>query len=261
MEFYVIPPKKNNELMHSGDRYFCLAQLYLSDKNYRNFFNGLPEDAWVTLDNGAGDHDIVTEDKLFEVMKDLMPNEVIPPDVIFNAADTMINAMSFHNRMILEGLEKDIEIFFCPQGKTQSIWLDCYRWALNTDWIKTIGLSKIGVPYAFLRTTGDVGIMEGRHNCFNYLKVHKLFGKPLHFLGMGDPREFMYYKQFDEFKYVRSSDSCNTIWSAMNKLDWRQGQYKRIPTPKDYFDREVEKHPIPQVLVEENLKFLKESVA
>lgn len=252
MDFYVIPPLSNMSLMHSGDRYFCLAQLYLKDEKYRKFFLELPEESWVTLDNGAGDHDLVTEDQLFQVMEELMPNEVIPPDVLFDSTVTVENACRFYERMQQEGLDDKIEIFFCPQGQTQADWLDCYEWALDREWIATIGLSKIAVPQAFLQEKGDVGIMEARHNCFNYLKVKGLLRKPLHLLGMGDAREFAYYSQFKEGEYIRSSDSCNTVWSAMNDIDWHEGNFERIPTPKDYFDRDK--------LTQEQLVFFENNV-
>lgn len=259
MDFYFIPPTSHNELMHNGDRYFCLAQLYIKDDKYKKFFLSLPKDAWITLDNGAGDHDLVTEDVLFDVMKELMPNEVIPPDVLFDNQVTIDNARSFYKRLKKEQLDDQIEVFFCPQGESKFDWIACYKWALEQQWIKTIGLSKIAVPQAFLQVKGDVGIMEARHNCFNYLKVHNLLQKPLHLLGMGDPREFMYYQLFEEGIYIRSSDSCNSIWSAVNNLNWQKGDFQRIPTPKQYFDgqRLTEEQ---LMIFEDNIDFLRESI-
>lgn len=256
IEFYVIPPRKNIELSHLGDnRYFCLAQQYLKDPEYAKFFKELPDTSWVTLDNGAGDHDIITEDQLFEVMLDLMPNEVIPPDILFNGPQTIHNAIVFHERMVKENIADKIELFYCPQGRTQNEWLGSYMWGLNQPWIKTIGLSKIAVPFAFLDATGDVGIMEGRHNCFNYLKVHGLLQKPLHLLGMGDPREFNYYKLHDTTGMIRSSDSCNSIWSAVNILNWNKNQFQRIKTPANYFDLVLDQGQIN--LAKANITYLK----
>jgi len=260
MDFYAIPPLNNLDLMHKGDRYFCLAQLYIEHQHYRDFFKSLPDTAWVTLDNGAGDHDLVTEDILFEVMRDLMPSEVIPPDILFNADQTIINAKRFHRRMCEEGLCDDIEVFFCPQGKNQKDWLECYHWGLHTSWVKTLGMSKIGVPKAWVGSINDRGIMEGRINAFNYLRVNEMLNKPLHFLGMGDPREYAYYKQFSEFDCVRSSDSCNSIWSAMNSINWADGEFVRIPTPKDYFNREIPKDLVIEHIIKTNINYLKLSV-
>ena len=90
MDFYAIPPLNNKDMHHNGDRYFCLAQHYMNDEAYREFFLGLPEDAWVTLDNGAGDFETVTPDTLLEVVKELNPNEVIPLDILFNKQQTMV---------------------------------------------------------------------------------------------------------------------------------------------------------------------------
>jgi len=258
MDFYIIPPLKNLQLMHNGDRYFCLAQLYASDKEYKTFFKSLSE-SWITLDNGAGDHDLVSEDALFKVMKDLKPNEVIPPDILFEKDATIESAKKFIQRMKDEGLFDQIEVLFCPQGATREEWIECYTWGLENEDVATIGLSKIAVPRAWFQLGKDEGIMEARHNCFNYLKVNKLLQKPLHLLGSGNPLEFQYYQQFDEGSFVRSSDSCNSVWSAMNGLDWTEGQFDRIPTPKNYFDRK----PLTQkqlIIAENNIDFLQERV-
>tara|TARA_R110000803_G_scaffold18998_7_gene50246 strand:+ start:1141 stop:1917 length:777 start_codon:yes stop_codon:yes gene_type:complete len=237
MDFYAIPPLNNVDLHHNGDRYFCLAQHYLANEEYRNFFNNLPDDAWVTLDNGAGDFDTVTPKVLLGIVQELNPNEVIPLDILFNKQDTMVNATRF--RTMLAGIDYQGEVMFVPQGATQEDWIDCYVWALQQSWIDTIGMSKIGIPFAFNNATQDNLIMESRHKAFDVLRINGLMTKPMHFLGLGDPNEFAYYMCFPEGKFVRSNDSCNSVWSAMNKQSWAQGHFNRIATPSDYFERTV----------------------
>ena len=237
MDFYAIPPLNNKDLHHNGDRYFCLAQHYLNDEAYREFFLGLPEDAWVTLDNGAGDFDTVTPNVLLDIVKELNPNEVIPLDILFNKQQTMVNAVKFKN--MLDGIGYEGEVMFVPQGKSKEDWLDCYVWAIQQEWISTIGMSKIGIPFAFNNATQDNLIMESRHEAFDVLRQNGLLIKPMHFLGLGDPNEFAYYMCFPEGQYVRSNDSCNSVWSAMNGISWAAGDFKRIPTPGDYFERTV----------------------
>ena len=262
MDFYVIPPLKHLNLMHSGDRYFCLAQLYVESKEYRDFFKRLPTNAWVTLDNGAGDHSLVTEDVLFKVMSELMPNEVIPPDVLFDAGTTMENAEKFYKRMQKSGLDDKIEILFCPQGKSADDWFDSYLWGLEQSWIKTIGMSKIAIPKALLDKENDTFIKEARHIAFNMLKASDKLQKPLHLLGMGDPREYAYYQHDEYSKYIRSSDSANSVWSAINGIDWTKGKFKRIPTPKAYFQREISADKLQTTITifENNVDFLRQSV-
>jgi hypothetical protein len=237
MDCYIIPPLSNIELMSLGNRFFCLAQLYNKPENsaYREFFKRQVEKGeWVTLDNGAGDHDIISSETLFNIMIDLQPSEVIPPDILFNGIETIRNLETFINAMNDEGLIGKIEVLGCPQGKTQVEWLFVYEYMLRHPFVNTIGMSKIAVPAAFLQAHSDQFIKEGRRLAYDFLQAHKLIEKPLHFLGMGDPREFSYYKGNP---FVRSTDSCNTIWSAMNGINFNRGDFKRIATPKDYFEK------------------------
>jgi len=37
---------------------------------------------------------------------------------------------------------------------------------------------------------------------------------------------------------MRSTDSCFSVWAAMCNNDWSKEQFERVPTPKDYFDRQ-----------------------
>lgn len=235
MDFYAIPPNAHLEMMNEGDRFFCLAQQYIKDSNYREFFkNKVFQGSWVTLDNGAGDHDLITEDVLLSVVRDLRPCEVIPPDVLFDGISTIRNLESFIHRMIEAELIYYIDIFGCPQGRNFNEWLFVYEYMLKHPKVSTIGLSKIAVPKAVFNVTGDKLIKEARWYMYDHLKSNDLIQKPIHLLGMGDPTEMPYYKNDP---LIRSTDSCNSIWSAMNKFDWKEGNFTRIKTPQDYFDR------------------------
>jgi len=94
MKFYAIPPNKELNLMHVADRYFCLAHHYVNDSEYRNYFLSLKDKPssfymFVTLDNGAAEESLVTEDVLLDIVKELRPNEVIAPDVLFDKNSTI----------------------------------------------------------------------------------------------------------------------------------------------------------------------------
>lgn len=238
MDFYVISPVSELNLMHHGDRYFCLAQLYKKHSHYRDFFKEQVRlGRWVTLDNGAGDHDIVTPHELFEIMLDLQPSEVIPPDFLFNGIKTIRELELFYTAMKLSADADKIEnvqILACPQGRNKDEWMFVYEYMLQHPGVTTIGLSKIAVPKAFKDVIGDKMIKEARQQCIYELGEANLLKKPLHFLGMGDPTEFMSYRQLP---IARSTDSCNTIWSGMCQIEFNKGNFERIPTPKDYFDR------------------------
>ena len=245
MDFYVIPPNSNKELMDLGDRYFCLSQIYLRDEEYRNFFKQrVAEGKWVTLDNGAGDHETVTKEQVLEIARELQPSELIPLDILFNSSETLSNLEWTIEQMDNDPLLKDIEIFACPQGESLAKWIYTYNQIRNNPRVSTIGMSKLAIPFAVSGVKfGDVGIAKDRNTIYKFLEAQGLITKPLHFLGAGEAWEFDMYT---DNPLVRSTDSCFTVWSGMNDQVFGTEQYERIPTPKDYFEREITAEQMPK---------------
>jgi hypothetical protein len=254
MDCYIIPPVKNLELANEGDRFFCLAQLYKKYDFYRHFFKQkVANKDWVTLDNGAGDHDIVTKNELFEIMADLKPSEVIPPDFIGDGVKTIMSLEDFVRSMRDAGHLKTIQVLGCPQGNSKADWLFTYRYMLAHSHVNTIGLSKISATKLFYEGASsmstDLYVKQGRQECFYHLLNNNLLKKPIHFLGMGNPIEFDTYfesvQRISELREIlRSTDSCNTVWSGMNKRLFEKGEFDRVPTPKDYFEKEMSQEDI-----------------
>lgn len=256
MQIYIIPPLANPELMAQGDRIFVLCQHYLKNEGYRKAVKDYQDRGyWITLDNGAGDHDTISPQELLEVTKELMPNEVIPLDILFDTEQTLKNLDEFIEMMREAELLDKVEIFSCPQGATKEDWLYCYKQMLANPHVKTIGFSKIAVPHAWGTGKEDQGIMEGRHACYDELMEADLIQKPIHCLGAGDPREFLKYKNNP---LMRSTDSCFSVWAAMCGTDWSEGDFERIKTPKEYFHLTPLSEDIE--LAKRNIAFLRQIV-
>jgi len=257
MDFYVISTLKNLELHHLGDRYFCLAHFYLRDKEYKNFFLSIRKlfpSAWITLDNGSAECSLVTEGDLLQIVEELQPNEVVSPDVLFDKEQTLNNLDSF-----VEKMKKfpNTEIFACPQGENKEAWVECYTEMLKNSNVSTIGLSKIAIPFAFKGLSNDKDIAESRQEAVDYLFNNKLIQKPLHFLGMGDPREYNYYKKFSEVrKYFRSSDSCYAVLSAVQGISFLEENFKRVPTYESFYSHRLSERE--KDLALKNVAFLKQ---
>ena len=253
MEFYVIPPNKHLDLMHKGDRYFCLAQQYIANEQYRQFFKArVEEGSWVTLDNGAGDHDTVSIEQLLDVARDLQPSELIPLDILFDGAQTLKNLDITIELMKADPILSKIEIFACPQGKDQRQWLNVYTKMVNDPNVNTIGMSKLAIPHVVSGAKNDTNIAKDRNYMYTLLKQSRMIKKPLHFLGAGEPWEFEMYK---DDPLCRSTDSCFSIWSAMVDQDFSSEDFKRVATPKDYFEREIEQDSFE--LIEKNIQFIR----
>ena len=256
MDFYVISPLSNLEPMKLGDRIFVLAHLWVQSKEYREFIYSLIDediDRWITLDNSAAERALVTEDVLIQVCHELMPSEVIAPDVLFDKDATIQNVIDFKARMEKEGLLDVTDIFFCPQGKTKEDWLECYEWGLEQDWIQTIGFSKIAVPQAWLSDwKDDQGIKEARHMAYDYLKEKNLLLKPIHCLGQGDPTEFAHY----DHPAMRSTDSVFPVLAASHGQDFNVDHTTRTPTPHNFLET-FDMSQVDMGLIESNVEFLK----
>jgi hypothetical protein len=262
MKFFTLPPLSNLELMDLGTAgHFCLAHLYLTDVDYRSHFLHIRQrpNSFILLDNGAAEHSLVSEDKLLKIVEELKPDEVIAPDVLNNYVQTIMNLHSFVRAMEDKGLDKHTNIFFCPQGNSMEEWMKSYIHALESPRVATIGLSKIALPHCMYKANNDQMIASSRKRTLIALDALGLITKPLHLLGAETPLEFA---QDPAYSKVRSTDSCLSVWSAMNGQDWQKGEesaFQRIPTPHDYFDKTMTEQDIN--LAKLNIKFLEEVVS
>lgn len=258
MKFYVIPPNKHLDMMNNGDSYFCLAHHYVKDSTYRQHFLNLRDknqNHFITLDNGAAEHSLVDEKTLIEIVKEMQPNEVIAPDVLFDKDETLENLHSFVDKFLNFELHSKTRIVGCPQGKTKQEWIECYTQMLKHDRVKCIGLSKIAVPKCWNDATGDTDIALSRNQCVEELRNLNILYKPLHLLGMGEHTEFDFYK-VNKIPCIRSSDSCYTVLAALNGIVFKTGDTTRIPTTNDYFNAKLTDEQIE--LAKQNINFLKE---
>jgi hypothetical protein len=256
MKFYAIPPNKHLELMDYGDSYFGLAHLYVKDSLYRERFLNIKKlnpNAFITMDCGAAEHSLVTENVLLDIVSDLKPDEVIAPDVLFDKEQTLKNLYYFAVKMIDYGFTKHTKIFGCPQGKTKEEWLEAYQMMMYNPIISTIGLSKIAVPKCWSNAENDKLIAKSRNECVRELSERGWLTKPLHLLGMGEHWEYDFYLN-NKIPNIRSSDSCYTILAAINNISFENGD-TRIPTTNAYFDAELTEEQI--TLAIKNINYLK----
>lgn len=260
MKLFITPPNKHLELTELGDGFYCLAQLYKKDSEYKEYtLEQKKKGRFIICDNGAGDHgEVIQKEELFEIMKEIMPNEIIPTDILYNSNQTIENCLWFIDKMKEENIQ-GVNIFACPQGDTLTSYLNCFYQLSSLPEIKTIGLSKKTVPFVVFgpKTPKDQRIGEARNKFYNsYLPGKKSFNKAIHCLGMGDVREYWLYKnQKDE--RMRSTDSCYPILAAINGIDIEKtlNDPIRIPTPENYFDLIMTKDQID--LAVKNINFVK----
>lgn len=255
MKAFVTPPIDHLELSELGDNnFYILGQLYKRDEKYREYTKKAIEDGRFTiLDSGVGDEgEVLTNEELFQLTLEIEPNEVIPLDVLFNKNQTLINFNQF-----LEWLKEarangkllNTTLLACPQGKDWKDWYDCYKFFMWNKYVSCIGMSKKAIPY--IMNTDNIAF--ARSKVVSKLKSYNSLLKPLHFLGQGDPKEFIPYKNE---KIFRSTDSCYPIFAAINGQDIEKVEkFERIPTPSDYFEKEIKEEQME--LIKSNVRYLK----
>lgn len=259
MKFYLIPPNKHLDMMHLGDSFFGLAHHYIKDPEYRKYFLNLREtkpNAFITMDCGAAEDSLVTEEVLLDIVQELKPNEVVSPDVLFDKEQTLTNFYSFLLKMEQRKLLEHTSVFACPQGQTKEEWLECYYTMVTCPNVTCVGLSKIAVPKCWNNVTGDKLIGKSRNECVAELKKMNFLLKPLHLLGMGEHNEFEFYLK-NNISSIRSSDSCYTVLAAINNIRFSNGDLQRIPTTNAYFETNLTEDQI--LLAKENIEYLKNS--
>lgn len=239
-QIFFIPPVSAMDLSeHGTHNLFVIGQRYKSDEKYREYVHKAKQDGrFLILDNGVGDEgEILTNEEVYALAKELQPDEVIPTDDLYNKTATILHTQDMISWLKRDGLLGKIHIFMCPQGNTLEEWVECYTWALNNPDVSTIGMSKKTIPHILFNAKPDELIAEARNMMYDILEYRGLLGKPLHMLGSAGPKEYEHYKYS---KWVRSTDSCIAIWAGYNKVKFDSLWYKRIPTPKNYFDLKLD---------------------
>lgn len=256
MKVFVTPPNNHLELDQLGDGFYCLAQYFNTNEDYKKYaLEQKKRGRFIILDSGVGNEGvIVSKEELFEITKELRPNEVIPTDVLFDSKQTLENTEWFINKMKDEGID-DVKIFACPQGEDFDHYIMCYDLFNNNQNVATIGWSKKAIPHVIFGSENgkDQNIKEARIKLFEQLG-NRFKYKPIHCLGMGDPTEYISYRNAS---YMRSTDSCYPILAAINGINLREEkEFQRIPTPKNYFDLTMNKDQVE--LASLNIAYVKE---
>lgn len=238
-QVFFIPPIKHMEFSELGtNNLFVLGQYYVTNLEYKKYVLKAKKDGrFLILDNGVDDHGVVLENKdIFEIAKELRPNEVIPTDNLFDCDSTIKNTEQMIRLLRTNNIE-DVNVFMCPQGNDFDNWLECYKYALSNEDVKTIGMSKKTLPKIIYGVCNDTNIASARNKVFDYLLKNNLIKKDLHFLGSEGPDEYRHYKGCE---YVRSTDSCVAILQGINNIKFSDRDYRRLETPSNYFDLDIE---------------------
>jgi len=167
------------------------------------------EGDFLILDNSAAEDKTAVEgSSMMGIAKELKPDLVVAPDVIYNKGETLRRTEVF-----LEEYKSDLDtlgtkVMAVPQGADSKEWYSCYAWFNTDSRIDWLGISMFYTPKFDER-----------------LKALKLIAptvqKPCHLLGLWDnPYALLEERKFD---FVHSTDTAKPIEFALEGLtlaDW-----------------------------------------
>jgi len=120
----------------------CNDAYYLA--TYERYAKSL--DKFVILDNGAAEGQQVRNDELFDLSRMIRPDELVIPDTIGDARQTMEEAEDF----LMHWASPDQRLMFVAQGQMMDDFIHSAAWAHDRDEIETIA-----IPRHAIKTLGD----------------------------------------------------------------------------------------------------------
>jgi hypothetical protein len=198
-----------------NDYDYLLPHLYDQYKGYKEFFlNSKASNRYIIMDNSL--HELGSAydaNRMLEIIKEIIPNEFIIPDVWENHTLSMRNAKYWSQIDLPEGVTKVAVV----QGKSLSEIVECYHV------YKLLGYQKIAFSYGasyyndlFPHPNKDQGKALGRIYVISKLISEGII-QPydrIHLLGCSLPQEFLYYKNISQIETI---DTSNPIMAAFER--------------------------------------------
>jgi hypothetical protein len=221
--------------------HLMLPHLLSTDSTYYAHFKELCKDPnqYVILDNGIAESIYISDDDLLDIVEDMLPNELVLPDQIENAQETIFNSMEMLlNKRISGLLNNGLRTMFVIQGSSPDNAYRCHSWAVCHPFINTLGIprwmpSNWELPYIRASIANTI-TME-------LTALHA--NKNIHFLGGNTlcPKEIDVLSNpvTTNQKFIRGMDtSLPYVFSAHHALVNSGGQ--KLNRPDNYFDLKSE---------------------
>ena len=228
---------------------FVIASYYQENKDYADFYRKSREDAGVKrftiLDNGAFETGkSILFDDYIKIIEELSPDEIVLPDVVNDAYDTLDLVEKFLKRVVVT--MHIPRLMGVLQGKCVNDYLYCLEYYIRQS--KEYSIKTIGIPYhLFYRPT-----LLRKTNIIELCKEHNL---AIHILGLPNPYEILDLRKFG--KIITSVDTSLPVSAASQGMvlednQWPLGGRVSITSKFEKVDVFIVKN-----LTEYNIRFLK----
>jgi len=201
---FISPIKHLEDFSSLGDIQFALA--HVKSRVYRRYYKDAAAEGWYTiLDNGS--HELgasVDANTLWKAAKYIKPNEIVVPDVQWNAEETLRISKQFMNYVTANGLRhkyKYMSVVWAPDVESFPFWYQKHL-ELNCD---VVGIGK----WLSTKYNRRVEVVKGLISAGIYDD-----SKEHHLLGMGYPGEV-----FELGDVVRSMDTgAPVVFGSQHRL-------------------------------------------
>lgn len=143
MKIAVIVPTPHLDLIADRDYQMCLAHLVADDRVYRKFYRDQAEQGhFVLMDNGVVETGHPMEiDRLLRLAMEVRATELVLPDTIRDAKQSIADAIDSLLHIHSRGLHKILRVMAVPHGRDLADWDWCLSKMLSLP-VEAIGISK-----------------------------------------------------------------------------------------------------------------------
>ena len=234
---FITPTQYLDRYASRSDIHMSLAHLVLDDDKYANFYRAEGEAGkFIIMDNSAFELEEqgrgVAVDSIIEAAKKVGADEIVVPDILFDAEATIDSAKDFmsyikKNHSDMLGYVKFMAV---PQANNRKDWWHCYNELLDMPDITTIGLSKLSIPESFMGNhTEPLNVFKSRghvvHQIITDNNMPSKFGKETHLLGSdnGGIFELWLYYYLKANEWIRSNDTSMPFVYGLHNFEINEG--------------------------------------
>ena len=226
--------------------HLVLAHQVMSDTRYAAFYRR-QSDTYVILDNSAFElGEAVATEVIIKTAGLIRPDEVVLPDVLYDAAKTLSRVTAFLQEH-KTAFPADMHFMAVPHGESLEEYISCYQELAGMPDVYALGIGTI-YNYKF---------PGGRKAIFKTLQERGILSdKPHHLLGLGDSGH-MELRALKGYGVIRSCDSSAAYIQALHGMHIQPDYpYKKIRSKIVFEDPYREDTA---VFTEANLKVLQEA--
>ncbi|HEY7414532.1 MAG TPA: hypothetical protein VH593_05025 [Ktedonobacteraceae bacterium] len=244
MRVGLIPPISLLPEYGKGNLHLLLAHLFGDDRYRDHYRSERRRGAHLIVDNSAHEKgEGIDSANLLDAAHDVLAQEIVVPDVLFNTWSTIQRAKEAHGTW-LRGKRKlrrqfsklDPTLMYVPQGNFPEQWAECL-WGLcqlhsDSVWDHSIrkGFS-IGVSKDYEAWEGGLPFLFGKH----LVPARRRYGFNVHLLGWGrNLADLTYLRR--KYPWVRSIDSAKPFVYGLNEMEIHLNKVAEYPgRPINYF--------------------------